>query len=102
MEEDLGNGSVGMTRGSTLRIDDGRGTLVHVWKGEVWLTQEGSTKDHILSAGQSFRLDRNGAAILYAFQRSVVSLGSPVSETGLRRLWAAFLAPLSRAAAPTS
>lgn len=103
MEEGPGNGSVGMKRGSMLRVDDGRGTLIHVWKGEVWLTQEGSAKDHILSTGQSFRLDRNGAAIVYAFHRSVVSLSAPVADsTGWRRVWAALLAPLSRPAARTA
>ena len=66
-----------VSRGSLLRIDGGAGVLVHVWEGEIWLTQEGSGKDHVLGAGQCFRLDRGGAALAHAFRRSVVSLSPP-------------------------
>jgi hypothetical protein len=65
---------VGMPAGSILRIDDGAGVLIHVWEGELWITQDGSPKDHMLLAGQSFRVDRGGATIAQAFKRSLVSL----------------------------
>jgi hypothetical protein len=71
---------VGMPTGSMLRIHDGVGVLVYVWEGELWLTQEGSTKDHMLQAGQWLRIERGGAAIAHAFKRSLVSLSSPVPE----------------------
>ena len=71
---------VGMPGGSMLRITDGAGVLVYVWEGELWLTQEGSTKDHMLQAGQWFRIERDGAAIAHAFKRSLVSLSSPAPE----------------------
>jgi len=89
---------VGIPRGSLLRIDDGAGVLVHVWEGEIWLTQEGSAEDHVLGAGQSLRLDRNGTAFAQAFQRSVVSLSAavPVPAGLLRRFFAGLLAPLNR------
>lgn len=82
----LERNSIGMPRGSLLRIDDGAGVLLHVWEGEVWLTQDGSTRDHMLTAGQSFQVDRNGAALAHAFRRSIVSLSSPEGEVQARRV----------------
>jgi hypothetical protein len=122
MDEYVVQGSLGMPRGSSLRIDDGRGMLVYVWEGELWLTQEDSQKDHMLAAGGCFRIDRDGATIAHSLRRSVVTLSSPEAdcqarrivlvkgaalplvlhrETGwrairtLRRLWHALLAPHS-------
>ena len=82
MDGYLINGSLGMPRGSLLRIDEGAGVLIYVWEGELWLTQEGSPKDHMLHAGQWFRLDRDGAALVHACRRSMVSLSvsSPDAE----------------------
>ena len=113
-----------MPRGSALRIDDGRGILIGVAEGEVWLTQEGSCKDHIMRAGQYFRLDRDGAAIAHAFRGSELTLtalergpfarrivlvaagtgnasqlysggGQPIAHA-LRKLWSGMVAPLAR------
>ncbi len=80
------NGSVGMPRGSLLRIDDGEGVLDYVWEGEIWLTQEGSAEDHLLQAGQWFRVDRGGAAIAHACRHSMVALSSPVPDSPARSI----------------
>jgi Protein of unknown function (DUF2917) len=77
MDGYLVKGPVSLPRGSMLRIDEGAGMLLYVWEGEVWFTQEGSSKDHLLRAGQGFRVDRGGAAVAHAFRRSMVSLSSP-------------------------
>jgi len=84
MDGYLIDGSIAMPRGSLLRIDDGPGVLVYVWEGELWLTQEGSRTDHVLQAGQWFRLDRDGAALAHACRRSVVSLSAPAPEEPAR------------------
>jgi hypothetical protein len=39
---------------------------VHVEQGTLWITQQGDTSDVVLERGQSFRLDRNGLALLHA------------------------------------
>ena len=97
MAEYKSNTSIGMPRGSLLRIDDGAGVLVYVWEGELWLTQEGSPKDHLLGAGQTFRIERDGATLAHAFQRSLVSLSPPAPQSSSFRTWAArLLAPLTR------
>ncbi len=95
MQEQFGSESIGVPRGRTLRIIDGKGALLYVREGEVWLTQEGSTKDHVLSAGQSFRLDRNGMAVVYSFRRSVLGLSGrrERSASALHRFWSDLVAP---------
>ena len=65
---------INLGRGALLRIRGGKGTLVYVWEGEVWLTEDGSPKDHVITAGQWFRLGRDGTAYAQAFQPSVLSL----------------------------
>lgn len=86
MDGYLVKGSIGMPRGSLLRIEEGQGLLVYVWEGELWLTEEGSRKDHMLQAGQWFRVARGGAAIAHAFRRSVVSLSAPTPEVPAERI----------------
>ena len=86
MDGHLINGSIGLPRGSMLRIDEGAGVLVYVWEGELWLTQEGSCRDHVLQPGQWFRIERGGAALAHAFRRSIVSLSSSAPEAPGRRV----------------
>jgi hypothetical protein len=95
MFEQIESDSIGLPRGRTLRIEDASGTLLHVWEGEVWVTQEGSTKDHVLIAGQSFRLDRDGMALVQSFRRSIVSLARPAERSAsvLHRFWTDLVSP---------
>jgi len=72
--EYLALGAVPMTRGSVLRIEDGRDVLIYVWEGELWLTQEGDGRDRCLGAGAWFRLDRNGVAVAEAMRHSTITL----------------------------
>lgn len=74
------HGSLAMSRGSLLRIDEGPGMIVYVWEGEVWLTQDRDRQDRLLKAGDAFRLDRAGAAIACALKRSVLTLTAPAPE----------------------
>lgn len=90
MDQSLFQESIGMPRGSLLRIDDGVGLMVLVREGELWLTQEGSRKDHLLQPGQRFRIDRSGTTLAHAFRYSSVSLcaaavGSPARRIDLGR-----------------
>jgi hypothetical protein len=80
MEEFIVQGSLGLTRGSLLRIEDGRDILIYVWEGEIWLTEEGERRDRMLRAGEWHRLERRGAAIGYALRRSVLTLTAPQPE----------------------
>lgn len=98
MDQEAMKESVSLGRGNTLRIDGGRGTLVYVWEGELWLTEDGSLDDHVLTAGQWFRLEgKRGYA--QAFSNSVLSVTEARREpplsfpSSLRRWWTEVLSP---------
>lgn len=75
-----------MPRGSALRIEDGPGMEIRVHVGSIWLTQEGDARDHYLVAGQCFRLDRAGTALVTALRRTRVSMAALQSERHARRV----------------
>ncbi|HEY8252738.1 MAG TPA: DUF2917 domain-containing protein [Burkholderiales bacterium] len=92
-------GAVSMTRGSILRIEDGRDRLIYVWEGELWLTQEGDGRDRCLGPGSWFRLDRKGVAVAQAIRRSTVTLSAKAGEplgARLTRFWTGLFAPHAR------
>ena len=80
-----------MARGSSLRIEDGEGITVRVRWGGAWLTQEADGRDHYISPGESFRLDRGGSALVTALQRACIDATAPTPEGYARRivLWPA-------------
>lgn len=86
MQEYIVQGSLGLTRGSLLRVEDGQDLLVYVWEGELWLTEQGERKDRILRAGEWYRLERNGTAVGYALDRSTVTLTATEPELYARRI----------------
>jgi len=86
MQEYVVQGSLGLTRGSMLRVEDGRDLLVYVWEGELWLTEHGERRDRILKAGQWHRLERQGSAIGYALRRTTLTLTAPEPEGYARRI----------------
>jgi len=63
-------------RGDMLRIVDGDGLLVQVAQGQVWLTQERDHRDIVLTAGESFRLERAGLALIYAMEAAALSVSA--------------------------
>jgi len=64
-----------------LKVRGGAGHAVVCHSGSVWLTQARDQRDILLGAGESFVLDRNGAALLQAFEQSAVSIGPAASAT---------------------
>lgn len=86
VNEYLVKGDLSMSRGSLLRIEDGRDLVLYVWEGALWLTQEGDRRDRYLEAGQGFRLDRQGVAVAHATRRTVMSLTAPEPELYARRI----------------
>lgn len=65
-----------LAKGSMLKIEDGRGIVLEVKRGMLWLTQEGDTRDRYIAAGDWLRLDGDGLAIANALQRTVVCIAA--------------------------
>jgi hypothetical protein len=67
---------VGLGCGTLLRLENARGMQVQVERGLLWITQEGDLRDILVRHGESFRLDRDGVAILSACSNTSLSLVS--------------------------
>jgi hypothetical protein len=65
-----------MTKGSMLKIEEGRGIVLEVKRGMLWLTQEGDLRDRYIAAGDRLRLDGDGLAIANALRRTIVCIGA--------------------------
>ena len=61
-------------RGQTLKVHDGAGSTICAREGTVWITEENSGNDVLLEAGQCFRLQKPGLALVQAFDDAAVSL----------------------------
>jgi Protein of unknown function (DUF2917) len=49
-----------------LDINDGQGLAVSCVEGTVWITQSNDPRDIVITAGQSFLLDKQGLALVAA------------------------------------
>jgi hypothetical protein len=47
-------------------INDGQGLAVSCVEGSVWITQSNDPRDIVITAGQSFLLDKQGLALVAA------------------------------------
>jgi hypothetical protein len=63
-----------LAAGEILRIDHGRGRVIQVGEGVIWLTQERDARDVFLVPGDSFRLDHHGRAIVQAIDPSTFTI----------------------------
>lgn len=89
LTEDTQRTSLQIRRGSVARIQNGRGMLLSVQDGGVWITQSGSTKDVCLDAGESFRIDRDGLTLVSSVGRAPQALVNLTRSNRITR-WAVF------------
>jgi hypothetical protein len=66
MNIQLEQGNLQLARSGHVEVIDGRGSSLRVLSGSVWVTQDGDLRDIVLAPGDSFTLDRDGLAIVYA------------------------------------
>jgi len=67
-----------LPRGSLLLIEHGKGMQIELWDGELWITQEGDTRDYVIGPGSSFRLAREGIVLANVFKPGRVTITAPV------------------------
>jgi hypothetical protein len=91
-----------LARGSVMRIEDGRGTLLYVWSGSLWVTQEGDCRDRYLGRGGWLRIESDGLTLISALGDSAVALTLPDTRKAeplfarLMECWAGWFAPRAR------
>ena len=60
-----------------LALRNGRGSTITCISGTIWLTMENDSRDIVLTAGDSFVVNRRGLTILAAHEASVVDVCAP-------------------------
>ena len=94
-------------------LDGGRGTTLRVTRGTLWLTFERDTRDVVLTAGDTFTVDRGGLTLIQAHGKTTVCVlarhvqerrilgGRETATARLRRwIWTLANAGLARGWAP--
>ena len=91
-----------LPRHVSLGLQRRAGDRIECVSGAVWVTQDGDLRDIVLNAGESFRLDRNGRALVSALADAGVILHTakrPRLAARLRRIAATARMWLAHAAA---
>ncbi len=66
--------------GQVLTLDDGEGARIEARLGTLWVTQEGSSKDHIVGPGDSLVVTRPGRTVVQALQPAWLIIEEPARE----------------------
>jgi len=76
-------------RGELLRIDAAPGDKLQVRLGDVWVTQDGDSKDYVLRTGESLMLSGRGSALAMAYKRTQLAWhrSDPRPQAGARSQW---------------
>jgi len=83
MNIDLNDAIVRLNPHNSFQMRDARGACIHVHWGDLWITQEGDRKDHIVKAGESFAISNSGTALLSALNEAGVSVMKKCSESAV-------------------
>jgi hypothetical protein len=70
-----------LRRDDVVGIRNGRGALVFVESGTAWITQEHDARDVLVRAGESFRLDRDGVALVQGHRAATITVTAPLGDT---------------------
>lgn len=74
MELSIDRPLIALEPGQVVTLDDAAGTRVTARYGKVWVTEEGSLDDHIVSAGEAYVLGRDGRTVVQALEPAWVAL----------------------------
>ncbi len=61
--------------GQVLSLDDAEGLRIRARIGTLWITQEGSPKDHIVGPGDTPIVAKAGRTVVQALQQAWVMIG---------------------------
>ena len=80
MRIELNEEGICMKRQQVVKVRDGIGHTVICTSGSVWVTQDGDQRDVVLRTGESFTLDREGPALVQAFEPGAIAIRQPAPK----------------------
>jgi hypothetical protein len=83
MNIDLNDAIVRLNPDNNFKMRDARGACIHVHFGDLWITQEGDQKDHMVKTGESFAISNSGTTFLTAMNDAGVSVMKKCSELAI-------------------
>ncbi len=83
MNNDLNDAIVRLNPNNDFQMKDALGACIHVHWGDLWITQEGDLKDHIVKTGESFAINRPGVTLLNAMNNVGASIMNKCTESDL-------------------
>jgi Protein of unknown function (DUF2917) len=98
MNLELNQDGLCLKRNQVVKVRGGIGHSIVCDSGTVWVTQDGDPRDVILNVGGSFRLDRDGLALVQAFGPAAISIAQPEPQSHGTTLAALLKSALSGAA----
>ena len=75
MQLNMKSPSLSLRSGQVLTLDGAKGLRISSRTGTVWITEEGSVKDHIVGPGDSLILAHGGRTVVQALQAAWISIG---------------------------
>jgi len=81
MNIELNQDGLCLKRNQLVKVRGGLGHSIVCDSGTVWVTQDGDPRDIILRAGESFTIDRNGPALVQAFEPGAISITRSAVQT---------------------
>ena len=81
MNIELNQDGLCLKRNQVVIVRGGIGRSIVCDSGTVWVTQDGDVRDIILRAGESFTIDRNGPALVQAFESGSISITRPAPQS---------------------
>ena len=74
-----------LSMGELVRLDDARGTTLRVTRGTLWITLENDVRDIVLTAGDSYTIDRGGLTLIEAQREAAVCVLAHYGEESRQR-----------------
>ena len=83
MNIDLNDAIVRLNPDNGFQMIDAHGACIHVHWGDLWITQEGDSMDHIVKTGESFAINRSGVTLLSAMNDVGASIMKKCTESAI-------------------
>lgn len=79
MTASFDKGRVELAQSGFLRLANAAGTSLTCLRGALWVTRDGSPKDAILAAGQSYVVEDAARILVFAFEPSLTLVQPPAA-----------------------